>query len=106
MAPKKPEPKKDAPKPAAAPEPPAPEPPKEILFDPKSITIEYSSDQIEEFKEAFQLFDRTPTGEMKITLWTMRRCTKGSGTESHQCRGDEGLGKTQNRGIKYQTLGL
>nr|XP_033774639.1 myosin light chain 4 [Geotrypetes seraphini]XP_033774640.1 myosin light chain 4 [Geotrypetes seraphini] len=69
MAPKKPEPKKEAakPAPAAAPAPAAPEPPKEPLFDPKSVTIEYSSDQIEEFKEAFSLFDKTPTGEMKIT---------------------------------------
>ncbi|XP_077108851.1 myosin light chain 4 [Ranitomeya variabilis] len=69
MPPKKPEPpKKDAPKPAAAPAPAAaPEPPKEVPFDPQSITLEYSADQIEEFKEAFQLFDRTPGGEMKIT---------------------------------------
>ncbi|KAG8446982.1 hypothetical protein GDO86_014429 [Hymenochirus boettgeri] len=68
MPPKKPEPKKEAPKPAAAPPPPAaPEPPKEVQFDPKSITIEYTADQIEEFREAFQLFDRTPGGEMKIT---------------------------------------
>ncbi|XP_056404582.1 myosin light chain 4 isoform X1 [Hyla sarda] len=66
MPPKKPDPKKEAPK-AAAPAPPPPEPPKEIPFDPKSITIEYTADQIEEFKEAFQLFDRTPTGELKIT---------------------------------------
>ncbi|MBN3308820.1 myosin light chain 4 [Amia ocellicauda] len=64
MAPKKPEPKKEAAKPAAAPEP---EPPKEPEFDPKSVNIEYSADQIEEFKEAFMLFDRTATGEMKIT---------------------------------------
>lgn len=67
--PKKPEPKKDA-APAAKPAPPPeplPEPPKEPAFDPKSITLEYSADQIEEFKEAFTLFDRTPTGEMKIT---------------------------------------
>ncbi|XP_053870084.1 myosin light chain 4 [Malaclemys terrapin pileata] len=74
MAPKKPEPKKEAAKPAPAPAPapaaapaPAPEPPKEPTFDPKSITIDFSADQIEEFKEAFMLFDRTPTGEMKIT---------------------------------------
>ncbi|XP_038241275.1 myosin light chain 4 [Dermochelys coriacea] len=70
MAPKKPEPKKEAakptPAPAAAPAP-APEPPKEPTFDPKSVTIDFSADQIEEFKEAFMLFDRTPTGEMKIT---------------------------------------
>uniref|UniRef100_A0A8C6SXN5 EF-hand domain-containing protein n=1 Tax=Neogobius melanostomus TaxID=47308 RepID=A0A8C6SXN5_9GOBI len=49
------------------PPPPEPEVPKEPDFDPKSITIEYTSEQIEEFKEAFTLFDRTPTGEMKIT---------------------------------------
>uniref|UniRef100_H3B1V0 DEAD-box helicase 42 n=2 Tax=Latimeria chalumnae TaxID=7897 RepID=H3B1V0_LATCH len=67
MAPKKPEPKKEAAKPAPPPPPPEPEPPKEPAFDPKSVTIEYSGEQIEEFKEAFTLFDRTPTGEMKIT---------------------------------------
>ncbi|XP_069810038.1 myosin light chain 4 [Dendropsophus ebraccatus] len=69
MPPKKPDPKKEAPKPAAAaaPAPAAPEAPKEVPFDPKSVTIEYTADQIEEFKEAFQLFDRTPGGEMKIT---------------------------------------
>ncbi|XP_050791130.1 myosin light chain 4 isoform X1 [Gopherus flavomarginatus] len=72
MAPKKPEPKKEAAKPAPAPAPaaapaPAPEPPKEPTFDPKRVTIDFSADQIEEFKEAFMLFDRTPTGEMKIT---------------------------------------
>ncbi|KAJ8346847.1 hypothetical protein SKAU_G00282480 [Synaphobranchus kaupii] len=67
--PKKPEPKKEAapaPKPAVAPEP-LPEPPKEPDFDPKSITLEYTADQIEEFREAFTLFDRTPKGDMKIT---------------------------------------
>ncbi|XP_018591972.1 myosin light chain 4 [Scleropages formosus] len=64
MAPKKPEPKKEAPKPAPAPEP---ELPKEPDFNPKSIAIEFTAEQIEEFKEAFLLFDRTPKGEMKIT---------------------------------------
>ncbi|KAI1884136.1 hypothetical protein AGOR_G00223340 [Albula goreensis] len=64
MAPKKPEPKKEPPKPAPAPEP---EPPKEPEFDPKSVAIEFSGDQIEEFKEAFMLFDRTTSGEMKIS---------------------------------------
>uniref|UniRef100_A0AC11CV22 Myosin light chain 4 n=1 Tax=Ovis aries TaxID=9940 RepID=A0AC11CV22_SHEEP len=28
--------------------------------------IDFTADQIEEFKEAFSLFDRTPTGELKI----------------------------------------
>ncbi|KAF7464433.1 Hypothetical predicted protein [Marmota monax] len=76
MPPKKPEPKKEAaksasasaPAPAPAPAPAsAPEPPKEPAFDPKSVKIDFSADQIEEFKEAFSLFDRTPGGEMKIT---------------------------------------
>uniref|UniRef100_A0A8C0S5K9 EF-hand domain-containing protein n=1 Tax=Canis lupus familiaris TaxID=9615 RepID=A0A8C0S5K9_CANLF len=68
MPPKKPEPKKEAAKAAPAPAPaPAPEPPKEPAFDPKSVKIDFTADQIEEFKEAFSLFDRTPTGEMKIT---------------------------------------
>ncbi|XP_067284961.1 myosin light chain 4 [Pseudorasbora parva] len=64
MAPKKAEPKKEAAKPAP---PPEAEKPKEPEFDLKSIKVEFTADQIEEFKEAFMLFDRTPTGEMKIT---------------------------------------
>lgn len=76
VEPKKPEPKKPEPKKEAAPAakkdvapviPDPPEPPKEPDFDPKSVTIEYTADQIEEFKEAFTLFDRTTKGEMKIT---------------------------------------
>ncbi|XP_006002194.1 myosin light chain 3 [Latimeria chalumnae] len=65
MAPKKPEPKKEEPK--APPKPPEPEPPKEPEFDPKSVTVEFTAEQIEEFKEAFSLFDRTAQCEMKIT---------------------------------------
>ncbi|KAK2508208.1 hypothetical protein MC885_000298 [Smutsia gigantea] len=74
MAPKKPDPKKDdakaAPKAAPAPAPaPAPEPerPKEVPFDASKIKIEFTPQQIEEFKEAFMLYDRTPKCEMKIT---------------------------------------
>ncbi|KAB5522275.1 hypothetical protein PHYPO_G00157680 [Pangasianodon hypophthalmus] len=70
--PKKPEPKKPEPKKEAEPAPPPaapvePEPPKEPVFDPKSVKVEFTADQIEEFREAFQLFDRTPKNEMKIT---------------------------------------
>ncbi|XP_026777346.3 myosin light chain 1, cardiac muscle [Pangasianodon hypophthalmus] len=70
--PKKPEPKKPEPKKEAEPAPPPaapvePEPPKEPAFDPKSVKVEFTADQIEEFREAFQLFDRTPKNEMKIT---------------------------------------
>ncbi|KAM5313451.1 myosin light chain 3 [Glossophaga mutica] len=67
MAPKKPEPKKEEPKPASAPAAPEPQAPKEEVFDVSKIQIEFTPDQIEEFKEAFMLFDRTPGGEMKIT---------------------------------------
>ncbi|KAM6422313.1 myosin light chain 3 [Rhynochetos jubatus] len=63
--PKKPEPKKEEPKPA--PKPAEPEPKKEVEFNPASIKVEFTPDQIEEFKEAFSLFDRTPKSEMKIT---------------------------------------
>ncbi|XP_034507896.1 myosin light chain 3 [Ambystoma mexicanum] len=69
MPPKKPEPKKAEPKEAPKPQPPPPEPepPKEVVFDPSKITIEFTAEQIEEFKEAFSLFDRTPKNELKIT---------------------------------------
>ncbi|XP_035533735.1 myosin light chain 4-like [Morone saxatilis] len=63
MAPKKPEQKKEAPKVS-----PEPEIVKEPNFDPHSIKIDFSADQIEEFKEAFQLFDRTPENQMKISF--------------------------------------
>uniref|UniRef100_A0A8C2YAN6 Myosin light chain 3 n=1 Tax=Coturnix japonica TaxID=93934 RepID=A0A8C2YAN6_COTJA len=62
---KAPEPKKEEPKPA--PKPAEPEPKKEVEFNPASIKVEFTPDQIEEFKEAFSLFDRTPKSEMKIT---------------------------------------
>lgn len=70
MPPKKPEPKKAEPKkeePKPAPKPAEPEPKKEVEFNPASIKVEFTPDQIEEFKEAFSLFDRTPKSEMKIT---------------------------------------
>ncbi|XP_070703378.1 myosin light chain 4 [Pempheris klunzingeri] len=63
MAPKKPEQKREAVKSS-----PEPEPAKEPDFDPHSIKIEFSADQIEEFKEAFQLFDRTRENQMKISF--------------------------------------
>ncbi|XP_043543917.1 myosin light chain 3-like [Chiloscyllium plagiosum] len=65
MAPKKPEPKKEEPKKEV--KPVEPEVPKEPEFDPKKVTLEFTADQIEDFKEAFTLFDRTPNSEMKIT---------------------------------------
>ncbi|XP_054480780.1 myosin, light chain 13 [Anoplopoma fimbria] len=63
MAPKK----KEEPKPAAPPKPPEPERPKTPVFDPATVTLEFTPEQIEDFKDSFQLFDRTPASEMKIT---------------------------------------
>ncbi|KAG7282394.1 hypothetical protein CRUP_029715 [Coryphaenoides rupestris] len=64
VEPKKPEAKKEEPaKPAPA---PAPEPDKPCEVDLKSVVVEFSADQIEEFRDAFTLFDETPAGEMKI----------------------------------------
>nr|XP_020477332.1 myosin light chain 4-like [Monopterus albus] len=63
MAPKKPEQKKETVKPSLE-----PEAAKEPEFDLHGIKIEFSADQIEEFKEAFQLFDRTPENQMKISF--------------------------------------
>uniref|UniRef100_A0A8D0HBD6 Calglandulin n=1 Tax=Sphenodon punctatus TaxID=8508 RepID=A0A8D0HBD6_SPHPU len=64
--PKKAEPKKEEPKATSKP-PPEPEPRKEIEFNPSNIKLEFTPEQIEEFREAFQIFDRTPKSEMKIT---------------------------------------
>uniref|UniRef100_UPI00398F3A23 myosin light chain 1, skeletal muscle isoform-like isoform X1 n=1 Tax=Pristiophorus japonicus TaxID=55135 RepID=UPI00398F3A23 len=70
MAPKK-DVKKPEPKAAAAPAAPAPAPapepakPKEPTIDLSSVKIDFSSEQQEDFKEAFLLFDRT--GDSKIT---------------------------------------
>ena len=66
VEPKKAEPKKEEPA-AAAPAPPPPEPPKPEQLDLKSTPLDFSPDQIDEFREAFTLFDETPLGEMKIT---------------------------------------
>lgn len=74
MAPKKVEPKKVEPKkpeakkeePAKPVQAPAPEPAKSCELDLKSVVVEFSADQIEEFRDAFTLFDETPAGEMKI----------------------------------------
>ncbi|XP_060763773.1 cardiac myosin light chain-1 [Neoarius graeffei] len=72
MAPKKIEPKKSEPKKPEAKkeETPVPAPvkeePKEPQVDLKNIVLEFTPDQIEEFRDAFTLFDETPTGEMKI----------------------------------------
>ncbi|XP_064408571.1 myosin light polypeptide 6 isoform X1 [Latimeria chalumnae] len=56
--------KAKAPEPAPAPAP-EPQKPKELAIDLSKIVIEFPQEQIEEFREAFCLFDRT--GEGKIS---------------------------------------
>ncbi|KAA8584702.1 hypothetical protein FQN60_008487 [Etheostoma spectabile] len=75
MAPKKVEPKKTEVKKVEAKkeEPPPPPKPAEPESKPpevdlSSIVVEFTPDQIEEFRDAFTLFDETPAGEMKITF--------------------------------------
>ncbi|XP_007578355.1 PREDICTED: myosin light chain 1, cardiac muscle-like [Poecilia mexicana] len=74
MAPKKVEAKKaevkkvEAKKEEAAPPAKAPEPePRAPEVDLRSVVVEFSPDQVEEFRDAFSLFDETPGGEMKIS---------------------------------------
>nr|XP_038936731.1 myosin light chain 3 isoform X2 [Rattus norvegicus]XP_038936732.1 myosin light chain 3 isoform X2 [Rattus norvegicus] len=108
MAPKKPEPKKDdaktaapkaAPAPAAAPAAaPEPERPKEAEFDASKIKIEFTPEQIEEFKEAFQLFDRTPKGEMKITYGQCGDVLRALGQNPTQAEVLRVLGKPKQEG--------
>ncbi|KAJ7406006.1 Myosin light chain, embryonic [Pitangus sulphuratus] len=57
---KKPDPKKESGKAGS-------EPCREPAFDPKSVKIEFTAEQIEEFREAFGLFDRTAAGTMQIS---------------------------------------
>uniref|UniRef100_A0A3B5PXK0 Cardiac myosin light chain-1 n=1 Tax=Xiphophorus maculatus TaxID=8083 RepID=A0A3B5PXK0_XIPMA len=71
MAPKKVEAKKaEVKKVEAAPPAKAPEPepePRAPEVDLRSVVVEFSPDQVEEFRDAFSLFDETPGGEMKIS---------------------------------------
>ncbi|XP_061442740.1 myosin light chain 3 [Rhineura floridana] len=100
MAPKKPEPKKPEPKkaepkkeePKPAP-PPQPEAPKEVEFNPASIKVEFNHDQIEEFKEVFQIFDRTPNCEGKITYAQCGDVLRSCGTNPTQAEVLKVLGR-------------
>ncbi|XDV30142.1 hypothetical protein PO909_033125 [Leuciscus waleckii] len=70
MAPKKDAKKPDPPKPAAAAAPaPAPEPeapPKPAGVDLAAVKVDFSPDQMEDYKEAFGLFDRV--GDSKVAF--------------------------------------
>ncbi|XP_008154246.2 myosin light chain 3 [Eptesicus fuscus] len=114
MAPKKPEPKKEeakaAPKaaaaPAAAPAPAAPQPeaPKENEFDASKVKIEFTPEQIEEFKEAFMLFDRTPKCEMKITYGQCGDVLRALGQNPTQAEVLRVLGKPKQEDLSTKTM--
>ncbi|XP_004704213.2 myosin light chain 3 [Echinops telfairi] len=113
MAPKKPDPKKEeakaAPKaaaaPAAAPAPaPEPERPKEVAFDASKIKIEFTPQQIEEFKEAFMLFDRTPKGEMKITYGQCGDVLRALGQNPTQAEVLRVLGKPKQEELSSKMM--
>ncbi|XP_058140447.1 myosin light chain 4 isoform X2 [Dasypus novemcinctus] len=111
MPPKKLEPKKEGAKaaPAGAPAPaaaaaPAPEVPKEPAFDPKSVKIDFSADQIEEFKEAFSLFDRTPAGEMKISYGQCGDVLRALGQNPTNAEVLRVLGKPKPEEMNTKTL--
>uniref|UniRef100_F7G4P0 Myosin light chain 3 n=2 Tax=Macaca mulatta TaxID=9544 RepID=F7G4P0_MACMU len=110
MAPKKPEPKKDdkaaakaAPAPAPAP-PPEPERPKEVEFDASKIKIEFTPEQIEEFKEAFMLFDRTPKCEMKITYGQCGDVLRALGQNPTQAEVLRVLGKPKQEELNTKMM--
>ncbi|XP_028933143.1 myosin light chain 3 isoform X1 [Ornithorhynchus anatinus] len=111
MPPKKPDPKKEdpkaAPKAAAAPAPaPAPEPeaPKEAEFDPSKVKIEFTPDQIEEFKEAFSLFDRTPKCEMKIGYGQCGDVMRALGQNPTQAEVHRVLGRPKAEELTSKTM--
>ncbi|XP_061116291.1 myosin light chain 1, cardiac muscle-like [Conger conger] len=108
VEPKKPEPKKLEPKKEAAPAPkppePEPEPPKEPEFDPAAVTLEFTPDQIEEFKEAFTLFDRTPAGEMKITYGQCGDVMRALGQNPTNAEVLKVLGKPRAEDMSSKTL--
>uniref|UniRef100_A0A672GVG5 Cardiac myosin light chain-1 n=1 Tax=Salarias fasciatus TaxID=181472 RepID=A0A672GVG5_SALFA len=47
---------------------PAPPPAAAEAEPPPPVVVEFSPEQVEEFRDAFTLFDETPGGEMKIRL--------------------------------------
>ncbi|XP_063149750.1 myosin light polypeptide 6-like [Candoia aspera] len=53
--------------PAPAPAPPAPEKPKEPPIDLSKVVIEFTKEQLEDYKEAFGLFDRVGDGKIQLS---------------------------------------
>ncbi|XP_029687436.1 myosin, light chain 13 isoform X2 [Takifugu rubripes] len=103
MAPKKKEEPKAAPAPAP-PKPPEPEVPKIPDFDPASVTLEFTPEQIEDFKDAFQLFDRTPANEMKIAYGQCGDVIRALGQNPTQSEIMHVLGKPKAEDMQAKML--
>ncbi|KAM3823800.1 myosin light chain 3 [Vipera latastei] len=91
--PKKVEPKKEEPKPAPKPAPPPEPEKKEVEFNPANIKVEFTHDQIEEFREIFELFDRTQKGELKITYGQCGDVLRSCGQNPTQAEVHKVLGR-------------
>ncbi|XP_061419184.1 myosin light polypeptide 6-like [Lethenteron reissneri] len=107
MAPKAPAkkvepPKKEEAKPAAAAAPPPPPEPPKPAFDLSTIVIEFTQDQIEEFREAFSLFDRT--GDMKITYSQCGDIMRALGQNPTNCDVMKVLGNPKPEEMLVKTM--
>ncbi|KAM8839297.1 myosin, light chain 13 [Synchiropus picturatus] len=100
MAPKK----KEEPAPAAAPKAPEPERPKTPQFNASAVTLEFSPEQIEDFKDAFQLFDRTPNNEMKIAYSQCGDLVRALGQNPTNAEITYVLGKPKPEDMQSQML--
>ncbi|KAG8521625.1 Myosin light chain 3 [Galemys pyrenaicus] len=69
-----------------------------------SFQIEFTPDQIEEFKEAFMLFDRTPKGEMKITLGQCGDVLRALGQNPTQAEVLRVLGKPKQEELNTKLM--
>uniref|UniRef100_A0ABK0M2N0 Myosin, light chain 4 n=1 Tax=Rattus norvegicus TaxID=10116 RepID=A0ABK0M2N0_RAT len=70
----------------------------------ETAEIDFSADQIEEFKEAFSLFDRTPTGEMKITYGQCGDVLRALGQNPTNAEVLRVLGKPKPEEMNSKTL--
>ncbi|XP_027757832.1 myosin light chain, embryonic [Empidonax traillii] len=94
---KKPDPKKESAKAGS-------EPSREPAFDPKSVKIEFTAEQIEEFREAFGLFDRTAAGTMQISYGQCGDVLRALGHNPTNAEVLKVLGKPKPEEMNTKTL--
>uniref|UniRef100_UPI00358FF971 myosin light chain 4-like n=1 Tax=Myxine glutinosa TaxID=7769 RepID=UPI00358FF971 len=87
--------------PVKAPEPvlEVPEAPK---FDPSSVKIEFTADQIEDYKEAFELFDQT--GEVLITYAQCGQLMRALGQNPTNAEVSKLLGKPKTEELQTKKM--